>query len=238
MKGSWQYIKVILVGVVLCLLFAFSNHRNEQRKVQDISVKFMDENQPFISLNKVNKLLIQNNDSVTSIPKEVLDLNSMEVRLTENPMVREAEVFITVDGKLHASIEQRSPIGRVLGTPNYYIDMDGKRMPLSEIFSARVPLVTGVTDKSIAWVTPVLRKIQSDSFMKNSIVALHLNASNEIELTVRKHDFKVLFGTPDHIDKKFQNFKAFYKNTKATKQLEAYNAVNLKFIGQVVATNK
>jgi len=55
----------------------------------------------------VNKLLIQNYGSLTNVPKEKLDLNTIEKVIEANKMVKSAEVFLTVNGKLATKIVQR-----------------------------------------------------------------------------------------------------------------------------------
>jgi cell division protein FtsQ len=183
-------------------------------------------------------LLIQNGDSVTSIAKETLVLKEMESRLLEHPMVRDAQVFVTVDGELRAKIEQRKPIGRVSGSPNYYVDEDGNKMPLSKVYAARVPLITGTSKNNFTELTPLLLKLREDEFMSQSVVGIHENVDGTVELKMRKMDFKVRFGKLKEIDKKFQNYKAFYKKAKKDKTLTAYNLVNLQFGNQVVAIKK
>lgn len=203
-----------------------------------LDVEFVDENSPFITYNSVNKLLIQNHDNVTSIGKETLVLKKMEQRLRENPMVRDAQVYVSVDGTLGARIEQRKPIGRVSASPDYYLDADGMKMPLSNVYSARVPIITGTSKNNFKEVTSLLLKIENDEFMRSSVVGLNRKRNGDIELELRKTDFKVLFGKPINIEKKFQNFKAFYKKTKQDSTLYGYNMVNLKFESQVIATKK
>tara|TARA_R110002050_G_scaffold110058_1_gene221971 strand:- start:850 stop:1518 length:669 start_codon:yes stop_codon:yes gene_type:complete len=222
----------------MAFLFSFTKKRNEARKIKKLEVEFVDENSPFITYDTVNKLLIQNHAKVTSIDKETLVLKKMEQRLQENPMIRDAQVYVSVDGTLRAKIEQRNPIGRVSATPDYYLDADGKRMPLSTVYSARVPLITGISDKDFNEVTTLLLKINEDKFMKQSVVGINKNPDGTIELALRKMDFKVLFGKPENIEKKFQNFKAFYKKTKQDSTLFGYKMVNLKFENQVIATKK
>jgi len=238
MKINWIAIKVVLVLVVIGFLFGFSKNRNEARKLTKIDVEFLDDNDPFITLKSVNKLLIQNQDSITSIAKETLVLREMESRLLENPMIRDAEVFVTVAGVLGAKIEQRKPIGRVSSLTDYYLDDDGKIMPLSSVFTARVPLITGQSSSNFTELTILLQKINEDDFMKNSVIGMHSNATGDIILQIRKHDFKVLFGKPVAIEKKFQNFKAFFQKTKEDKTLTSYKWVDLKFGNQVVATKR
>jgi len=238
MKVNFGFIKLALVLVIVGLLFGFTNQRNDVRKLKSIEVEFTDENSPFITLSAVNKLLIQNGDSVTSIAKETLVLKEMESRLLEHPMVRDAQVFVTVDGELRAKIEQRKPIGRVSGSPNYYVDEDGNKMPLSKVYAARVPLITGTSKNNFTELTPLLLKLREDEFMSQSVVGMHENRDGTVELKMRKMDFKIRFGKLKDIDKKFQNYKAFYKKAKKDKTLTAYNLVNLQFGNQVVAIKK
>ncbi|MBZ0327258.1 MAG: cell division protein FtsQ/DivIB [Altibacter sp.] len=238
MRVNWGFFKFLVLTALIVFLFSFTKKRNETRKITKIDIEFLDENDPFITLQTVNKLLIQNSDSLTSIDKETLVLKEMEDRLLKNPMIRDAEVFMTVDGLLGAKIEQRNPIGRVAASPNYYLDSDGKKMPLSLVYSSRVPIITGSSASNFKEVTPLLLKINDDPFMKKSVVGLHVNKDGTIDLKLRKHDFRVQFGRPEMIEKKFQNFKAFYKKTQLDSTLTGYSLVNLEFDSQVVATKK
>ncbi|MDP2686171.1 MAG: cell division protein FtsQ/DivIB [Aequorivita sp.] len=238
MKRSIEILKFIFLLGLMAFLFSFTKKRNDARKLMKLDVEFVDDNSPFITYNSVNKLLIQNHDNVTSIGKETLVLKKMEQRLRENPMVRDAQVYVSVDGTLGARIEQRKPIGRVSASPDYYLDADGMKMPLSNVYSARVPIITGISKNNFNEVTSLLLKIEKDEFMRSSVVGLNRKRNGDIELELRKTDFKVLFGKPKNIEKKFQNFKAFYKKTKQDSTLYGYNMVNLKFDSQVIATKK
>lgn len=238
MKRSLEIIKFIVLLGIMAFLFSFAKKRNDARKITKVDVVFVDENSPFITYNTVNKLLIQSQAKVTSIGKETLVLKKMEQRLQENPMVRDAQVYISVDGTLGAKIEQRKPIGRVSASPDYYLDADGKKMPLSDVYSARVPIITGASKNNFNEVTSLLLKIGEDDFMKRSVVGVNRKVDGDIELELRKVNFKVLFGKPEDIEKKFQNFKAFYKKTKQDSTLYGYERINLKFESQVIATKK
>jgi cell division protein FtsQ len=238
MKVNWAIIKLLFALVMVGLLYGFTQVRNGDRKLKGMEVEFTDENSPFITVSSVNKLLIQNNDSVTSISKETLVLNEMESRLVRHPMVRDAQVFVTVDGTLGAQIEQRNPIARVAGSPNYYVDEDGKKMPLSTVYAARVPLITGTSKNNFTELTPLLLKLRDDEFMSRSVVGIHRYKDGTVELRLRKQNFKVFFGTIENIDKKFQNYKAFCKKATRDNILANYKLVNLQFGNQVVATKK
>ncbi|MFK5981383.1 MAG: hypothetical protein QM499_00590 [Flavobacteriaceae bacterium] len=236
MRINWGIIKFLVVTSLIVFLFGFSKQRNELRKIEKIDLEFKDENRLFITPETVNKLLIVNRDTLTNTAKETLDLNKMEKRLLDNPMIKNAEVYISVDGVLGVKIEQRNPIARVLGNPDYYLDEDGKKMPLSVVYSERVPIITGVSENQYSEVVNLVNKIEIDEFMKEYVVGLDVSEQGDVNLIIRKYDFKVLFGKPNGIENKFQKFKAFYKLTKQDSLLESYRLVNLKFKNQVVAT--
>jgi cell division protein FtsQ len=201
-------------------------------------VFFVEDDNHFITLDMVNKLLIQNNEKVTSIGKETLDLNAMERRLNNNPMISKAEVYVTIDGILGAKVKQRKPIARVNATTPFYIDEDGKEMPLSKEHTARVPLISGIAIKDYSHLKELLLKIKADSFMKNHVVGIQIENKEELIIHLRVYNFKILFGKAENIDRKFRNFKAFYQKTVKDSTISNYSWVNLKLESQVVGTKK
>tara|TARA_R110000787_G_scaffold96415_4_gene199756 strand:- start:781 stop:1512 length:732 start_codon:yes stop_codon:yes gene_type:complete len=238
MKINWGIIKFLVITSLIVFMFGFSKQRNKARNITKIDIEFKDENRLFITENTVNKLLILNKDSVTTIGKETLDLNKMEKRLLENPMIKNADVYVTVDGVLGAKVVQRKPIARIEGNPSFYLDEDGKSMPLSTVHSARVPIITGISVSQYAEVTELVNKITNDEFMKEYVVGLDVTTEGDVFLRIRKNEFKVLFGKSIDIENKFQKFKAFYKLTKKDSLLDNYSLINLKFKEQIVATKR
>jgi len=167
LRVNWNYIKLVVLLLLVGFLFAFSSHRNANRKISEPRVTFMGENNLFITNQTVSKLLIQNYGGVENVPKEKLVLNELENALKSNPMIKSAEVYVTVNGTLNAEIEQKRPIARVSTNASYYIDDVGLFMPLSKNYSARVPLVTGYVEKNnLKNVFQIAQKIENDEFLK------------------------------------------------------------------------
>lgn len=237
MKINWNYIKgAVLLGVVV-FLFAFSSAKNGNRNVAKTTIEFIDEQKPFITHEAVSKLLILNQQQLTSVPKETLDLNALELALDANEMIEKAEVFLNVNGDFSAKIKQKRPIARVLNTDSYYVDSKGDYMPLSSNYTARVPIVTGnVSKKELSTIFTIARKIENDEFLKKNVVEIHQNENKSIDLKLRQCKFNVQIGKLEHLDKKINNLKAFYKKAMKDKSLSKYSKVNLQFENQVVCT--
>ncbi len=237
MRVNWNYIKMICLLGLVVFLFAFSSSRNGQRTISKPQVKFIGENNLFITNEAVSKLLIQNYKGVKNVPKETLVLNELENALKSNPMIKTAEVYVAVNGTLNAEIEQKTPIARVSTNASYYIDDEGSYMPLSNNYSARVPLVTGYVEKNnLKNVYKVAHKIRNDDFLKKNVIEIHQSANNKIYLKLRQCNFIVQLGNVDFLDKKINNLKAFYQKNQKDKTLNSYSKVNLQFENQVVCS--
>lgn len=239
MRINYNFIKVAALLVLVVFLSAFSHERNSARKVGIPEIKFIGDDNLFVTHATVSKLLIVNNSSVANKPKEIIDLNSLEVALNSNEMIKHAQVFMSVDGLITAEIEQKKPIARISTDDSYYIDGEGAYMPLSTNYTARVPLVTGIIDKNkLSAVYEVAKKVQSDVFLTKHVVEIHQNEDGTLDLKFRKHDFTVHLGKTNLIDKKINNLKAFYKKAMKDSILDDYSLINLKFDKQVICTKK
>lgn len=238
MKRSLKFIQPLILILLIGGLYGFAEHRHKNRKLTDIKVSFTETENLYVTEEVVNKLLIQSNDSVSSIDKETLDLNRVEAMLNDHDMIENAEVFLTLDGKLKATVSQRKPIGRVAGNSSFYLDRNGEIMPLSEYYSARVPLMFGFDGSTVAEVYGIVSYVQNDDFLRKHITGITRLNAEAYALELRENDFQVYFGDTTKIDLKFNNFKAFYKKATKDKKLNTYKKVNLQFGDQVVCTKK
>ena len=237
MRINWNYLKLFSLLVVIIGLYAFSSKRSEQKIVNGMTVEFVGDQNLYITQSTVNKLLIQKFGRLENMPKEKLVLNTMEKVLQTNKMVKNAQVYLTIDGKLRSKIVQRKPIGRVEAENKFYVDDEGKRMPLSSSHSARVPIITGkITGESLEDVYEILKYINGDEFLRKNVIGIHIEDIDKYQLKFRLENFVVNLGSVKNLEEKFNNFKAFYAKANKDHTLEKYAIVSLEFNNQVVCT--
>jgi len=239
MKKYIIYVKGLLfVGVVL-FLFGFATHRNRGKKIDKIDLKFANGDNLFIDYKTVNKLLIQNYGELKSQRKENIILRKLEHTLISNEMIEDADVYLTIEGTIGATIKQRTPIARINDEGvAYYIDIKGDKMPLSSNYSARVPLLSGLTSNNSKEVYKMAHLIFRDSFLQKQIIGIQINKKDEFSLSTRVGNQKIEFGRFDNTDAKFKKLKAFYQKALNDKTLDKYQTINLIFNKQVVCTKK
>ena len=211
MKINWNIVKFMVLLVVIIGLYAFSNQRNDHKTIEELDIQFADGDNLYVTTGMVNKLLIQNFHGFEIVPKENLVLNTIEKVIEANDMVKSAQVYLTINGKLTSKIFQRQPIGRVEGRSKFYLDEDGTSMPFSELHSARVPIITGeITGKSLDDVFEILKYINQDDFLRKNVIGIHIESEERYQLKFRVEDFFVNLGNVEDLEEKFNNFKAFY----------------------------
>ena len=235
---KWTNIRLILMLALVIFLYSFTSSRNSQRKLKKSEVIFVGENNDFVKQETVNKLLIENKSDVRSIAKEDLNLNKLENSINKHPMVEKSDVFVTVDGVLKVEVKQKTPIGRVFDDlGSFYIDYEGNSMPLSDVNTARVPLISGgITNKNKKELSKVLKKIYDDDFLKKNIIGVQILSGDDLMMTTRNFDYQIEFGKMVNVEKKFKNYKAFFQKAVLDSTLYKYKKINLRFTQQVVCT--
>lgn len=238
-KIKWNDVRLVLIFGAVAFLYSFSSQRNESRNFKEADIEFA-QSEGFITREVVNNLLIQKFGTIKSIRKDKLDLNNVEKSLDKNPMIDKAEVYATVDGKLRAVITQKKPVARIFqGAESYYIDYKGGKMPLSDTYTARVPLVAGEVDSIDApKLHDVLNYINDDGFLKKNIIGIEVAANGDLVMKSRNYGYLIQFGKPQNVEAKFNNYKAFLQDAAKDTLIEQYKTINLKFTQQVVCTKK
>jgi cell division protein FtsQ len=180
-----------------------------------------------------------------------LNVSRLEKKLIDNKMIFGAQVFTDMNGVLNINIKQREPILRVLkgdGT-GFYIDRNGLKMPLSDRFTARVPVATGNifegyfgSDSLQSFVCNELFKIATyvdkDAFWKAQIEQIFVTTESELVLIPKVGEHEIIFGNTNDMDEKFTKLMLFYKEGLSRMGWNTYKSINLSYKGQVVCVKR
>lgn len=160
---------IILGALVLVGLLAFSARSTNTTPVKELAVEVdAPEGVHFIDENAVREQVLAATDAVIGAPIGDVDLVAIEEGLRHIGCVAKANVYHTMDGTLHVKVKQREPIVRVINADgsSYYIDREGWTMPLSDIYTARVLVVTGALFEPFAQSPPMDLLHASDSLRR------------------------------------------------------------------------
>jgi cell division protein FtsQ len=236
---TWKlYIVSFLLIAFVGFLYGFAGIKNNQTKIDKITVNFVETQPAFITAEKVNKLLIQSDSKLLNKAKSLINLHQIEQVVRKNQMIENAELFLTLDDELKVNITQRVPVARFQnGMESYYIDRKGDRMPLSPNYTARVPLVLGAfNDEKEKEIYNLIQLINRDPFYKKQIIGYQLLENGDYLLSTRVGRHKILFGKTDNAEDKLKKLKVFYKKKWDSELMKRYKLINLKYSRQVVCT--
>lgn len=235
-RWNWTNIKLLLIVILMVFLYSFALHRNNNRQIERSEVVFVGDEKLFITKETVDKLLIENTEHGINVSKETLALNTLESVLDKHPMVEEAEVYITPNAVLKAVVKQKTPIARLYTSQgSYYVDYKGSVMPLSDNFTSRVPLViSDVNDNTKKQFVELFKYIYDDEFLNKNIIGIHIKTDGTVTMKNRNYNFVIDFGQPVQIERKFNNYKAFFQKMEQEEKITQYSKINLRFTKQVV----
>ena len=235
---NWNNIRLLLMFSLVIFLFSFTSKRNSKRKLTKSEVVFVGDNALFLKNETVNKLLIENNSNAKTIRKDRLDLNKLEQVLNAQEMIEKADVYVSIDGVLKAVVKQKTPIARVFDDEgSFYIDSEGNTMPLSANFTARVPLVSGeINKKNNKDLFKLFKIIYDDAFLRKNIIGIQIMPNGSLLMLNRNYNYQIDFGGLINVERKFQNYKAFFQKVSLDSSLVKYKKIDLRFTEQVVCT--
>lgn len=239
MKKYRDPLKILALAGIVVFMYGFAGHRNALRESADVKVTFENGENLFISYETVDKLLIQKLSPSDLTSKENINLKYLEEFLLTNQMVENAEIYLTLSGELGAIITQRTPVLRVASdTETYYYDTHGMKMPLSDNYSARVPITMDtVSGQGRSDLIALSNAIINDDFLRKQIIGvdqLQEGGKFQYELDTRVGNQKIIFGDLTNMDQKIAKLKVFYKKTVQDDTYKNYRSINLKFHNQIV----
>jgi cell division protein FtsQ len=186
--------------------------------------------------------LLSKND-LSPKDKSISSINTQAIEdlLKSNEMIASVEAYKTPSGMIKLEIEQKIPIMRIMSTTgDYYIDNNGKVMPISRRYSANVPFVSGYVEKDV--MLPDLFKfalfLQSNKFWNNQIDQIYIQQNGEVQLIPRVGNHKIVLGSFDDFEEKLDNLSLFYKKVIPKVGWEKYEVINLTYKNQIVCTKR
>ena len=176
-----------------------------------------------------------------------IDLKMLEKNVATNNYVQHVDVYHDLAGNVVVQARQNRPIARILQpeATDAYLGADGRFLPLSERFTARLTVLSGeymptllkanVPEDSVgAHVLELVRYIEQDAFWRAQIAQIDMNKKGDIMLYPQIGKQRIDFGKADHLSEKFDKLAVFYDQILPRRGWNHYEQVSLKYKNQIV----
>lgn len=238
-------IILIAVSVIVYLIISADYFRDSsQNRICvgfEVEVKDSVKTQ-FVTAEDINRLVKKYD--LNPAGKSFKEINTLAIRDTilSNKLVESANVFITSNGTVKATVQQREPVFRVISETmgNFYVDKDRRIIPVSPSFAVYVPVATGRIDEEYAkselfdFAMFLNNNADWDAWIEQIVV----ESRNEVVLIPRAGNFRIIMGSLDDYPVKLNKFVCFVDGGLNVVGWNRYSDINLKFENQVVCTRK
>jgi len=250
---KWMFTTLwVVIGAGVIVLLAAAIHKEESRKCTGINVVIKGVSNNFFVDKK--EILQAINEYIDGQPEgqpvHILNLKSLEADLQKNIWVKSAQLFFDNNAVLQVRVTEREPVARVFSSTGntFYIDSSIAMLPLSDKYSARLPVFTNFpSDKKVLNRTDslLLRNIytlsmalQADPFWMGMIEQVDITPRRTFELLPKIGNTIIVFGDASNATEKLRKLLVFYKKVMAKTGWDKYSVVNVQYANQVVASRK
>ena len=242
----------VLIGFMVLLVAAVLEKDNTKCKGLKITLKGDDRN-AFIDEKDI-KALINNAKDRKQNPVGMLisdiNISNLERIVERDPWVRSAELFIDNNEVLNIEVVQRDPLARVFtfSGNSFYLDEQGERIPVSDRFSARVPVFTGFPTDAVqlkkedsllyTQMGEMARFIATDTFWNAQVEQVIITGDRKFEFIPKLGDHVVVFGEGTDIATKFNKLLIFYREGLSKAGWNTYSKLNIAYREEVIGTRR
>ena len=257
-KSRYSIINILLLctwvligmGTIVLLVAAINKKKLQRCQAVDIHITGV-ENNYFIDKKDVSNILGRfSNNKLVGRPIESFNLAAMEYTLQKNVWIKHAEIYFDNNDVLKVNVVEREPVARIFcnNGSSFYIDTARLRLPVSDKFSARVPVFTNfpteniVLSKEDSNLLTGIRKISEfilrDSFWMAQIEQVDITAERTFEMIPKIGQQVIIFGDADNYHQKFNNLLLFYKQVESKVGWNKYSKINIMYAGQVIGEKR
>ena len=242
----------ILLGAGTVVLLVAAINKKEKERVAGVEIHISGvQNNYFIDKNDVLAVLEKaNGGKLDKVAISDIDLTAMEKKLSDGQWVKKAELFFDNNNVLQIKISEREPVARIftVSGASFYIDSSLMRLPLSDKFSARLPVFTGfptevkVLKKQdsvlLAEIKTLSEYIGSHPFWMAQIDQVDITPENEFEFIPKLGNQVIRFGDAVNYAEKFNKLLAFYKQVQTKTGWNLYSVIDVQYKGQVIGVRR
>jgi len=256
-----KVLKILLIIPVLYLIIipVFLVRSANSRLCKGISIDIKDSSDyHFVTKRQLLNLVYGSTGRIIGKPVKDVSVSEVESKINRLRELKEAEVYITIDGTIRVYANQRDPVMRVMpdGGGDFFIDSDGVVVRKRNLYTPRLHIVGGNVNISSAMLNGVsvldtsiknsilkdiyylVEYINGDSFWSAQIDQIYVDNNDQIDLIPRVGNQVIHLGTSENIEGKLRNLAAFYDEVLPEVGWNKYSVINLEFKDQIVCKKR
>jgi cell division protein FtsQ len=236
----------IFVGVIFVVVRAGSVRDKMACERYAIQIK-VNSADTLLYLADIKKIMLRH-DTIIGKPYNEIDIYALEDTLKKHPCISEVNIYGDMLGTLRITAVQRVPVVRIINKygESFYLDETAQAMPVRLGKFADVITVSGNIDRTLEqalsdtlnheWdaLLSCVKYINNDTFLKKQISRIYVENENYCLMIPVIGNHTIIFGTPEHPEKRLERLKIFYQKGMDEEKWENYKTIDLRYKSQVV----
>jgi cell division protein FtsQ len=241
-----------LLGLATVVLLGAAMNLKDSKRCKGVNIIINgSQNSFFIDKKEINNILeTLSGGSLAGKPLGTFNLSSIENILKKDQWIKNAELFFDNNEVLRVNVTEREPIARIFTTAgsSFYIDTALAKLPLSDKFSARVPVFSDFPSSSNSFTKAdsiLLNEIKDlgnyilhDPFWMAQIDQIDITPNRTFEMVPKIGNQIIAFGNADDYEQKFNKLLTFYQQVESKVGWNKYSKIDVEYKDQIVAVKR
>jgi cell division protein FtsQ len=238
----------LLSGGFILVTLSFSAREIRNAPCRDIEIIFKEDELIKISKDEIMHLVKASDDNIIGREIRNIDADHIEKEIEKHQAILKAEVYkvttkdsLSYSGILGVRVMHRIPVVRIMSSSgSYYLDKNGREIPVSGNYAAHVIVATGYFSKEFAkeQLLPFILYIDRCPFWKAQIEQVHVEKDGDILLTPLIGSHLIELGSLEYYQEKLVNMRAFYDQVLVQNNWNKYKLISLKYKNQVIGKKR
>lgn len=256
-----KYLSILLIIPVLYLFVmpVYLAAWSYSRPCSGIDINIRDSSDyHFVTRRQLSSLVYGNSGRLLGTPVKNVSVEKIESRIRELRELKEAEVYISIDGTIHVFADQRDPVMRVMpdNGGDYFIDEEGVVIRKRNLYNPRMHIIGGNVNISQAMLNGVsvldtsiknsilkdvwqlVGYINDNDFWSAQIDQVYIDKNDQINLIPRVGNQIIHLGSIENFKGKLNSLGAFYDQVMPEVGWNQYSLINLEFKDQIVCKKR
>lgn len=256
-----KFLKIFFIIPVLYLIIipVYLARSTNSKPCGGIEINIIDSSDyHFVTKRQLLNIIYGSNERILGQRIENISAAEIENRIDQLREVKDAEVYLTIDGTMHLFVDQRNPIMRVIpdNGGDFFIDEDGIVIRKRNLYTPRLHIVGGNINISQAMLNGVsvldtsirnsilpdifhlVNFIKDNNFWSAQIDQIYVDHDDEIDLVPRVGNQLIHLGTAENFEGKLRNLEAFYDKVLPEVGWNKYSIINLEYKDQIVCKKR
>jgi cell division protein FtsQ len=241
-----------LLGLATVVLLGAAMNLKDSKHCRGVNIIISGtQNNFFIDKKEINNILeTLSGGSLTGKALASFNLASIENTLRKDQWIKNAELYFDNNEVLRVNVAEREPIARIFTTAgsSFYIDTALAKLPLSDKFSARVPMFSDFVSTSNSFTKDdsiLLNDIKNlgsyilgSSFWMAQIDQIDITPNRTFEMIPKIGNQIIAFGNADDYEQKFNKLLTFYQQVESKVGWNKYSRIDVEYKDQIVAVKR